>query len=499
MNTFDFYKFESLIYDKTTSFVVIGAFDGYSHDNFFIKIMEKTNKNFNKIIFVEPIKQYFDLLLSKVEWLSGYDVTCENVAISNKKEFIDMVTQSYLYQIKNVKKASKWLDYWDNRCTKNIKLEELNETELDLIKSFSSENKSNKSNKSHKSHDKSKEDIQDICYDIIYNKIKNYISNFLKNKNRYEVNSFPITRKYIKFISNYPNVNISTFTGSTLDVLCGLFFLLEKFNIKAESTSLDTSLELLDLNKNIINCNVIDTKTNNKICEISGFEIIWKNQSLYIPTNSSNDLVRLLTSIKLNNQIRFLIIPLGIEQVINNITLSHANYLIFDFELMQVERFEPHGSYPPVGLDYNPKLLDTSLENKINSVTKLNFQYIPPNKYLPKIGFQIREINELKSDYIGDPNGFCALWCIWWADLRISNPNIPRDKLVKILMKEMINENYSFKKLIRDYSYYILEIRDSLLNKANTNINEWMNDTISQNNIDLLNNILIENIKKYLL
>ncbi len=92
MNTFDFYKFESLIYDKTNSFVVIGAFDGYSHDNFFIKIMEKTNKNFNKIIFVEPIKQYFDLLLSKVEWLSGYDVTCENVAISNKKEFIDMVS-----------------------------------------------------------------------------------------------------------------------------------------------------------------------------------------------------------------------------------------------------------------------------------------------------------------------------------------------------------------------------------------------------------------------
>jgi len=66
-------------------------------------------------------------------------------------------------------------------------------------------------------------------------------------------------------------------------------------------------------------------------------------------------------------------------------------------------------------------------------------------------------------------------------------------------MKEMINENYSFKKLIRDYSFYILKIRDNILNKANTNINEWMNDTISENNIDLLNNILIDTIKKYLL
>jgi hypothetical protein len=46
------------------------------------------------------------------------------------------------------------------------------------------------------------------------------------------------------------------------------------------------------------------------------------------------------------------------------------------------------------------------------------------------------EIKEKKNDYIGDPNGFCALWCIWWADIRISNPNIPREKLVKILMKD---------------------------------------------------------------
>ncbi len=452
---------------------------------FFILVKNKYWKNVKNILIYKKL----DIFIFTNNSQTFFDY----IETKDLNEFIDMITQSYLYQIKNIKKASKWLDYWDNRCSKNIKLEELNETELDLIKSYSLENKLNNGDKGDKG-----DKIQDICYEIIFNKIKNYINQFLKNKNRYEVNSFPITRKYIKFISNYPNQNISTFTGSTLDVLSGLFYLTEKFNIKTDTTTLDTSLELLDLNKNIINCNIIDVKTNNKICEISGFEIIWKNQSIYIPSSSSNDLVRLLTSIKLNKKIRFLIIPLGIEQMVNNIVMSHANYLIFDFELLQVERFEPHGAYPPVGLDYNSKLLDITLENKINSLIKVNFQYIAPNKYLPKIGFQIKEINELKSDYIGDPNGFCALWCIWWADLRISNPNIPREKLVKILMKEMINENYSFKKLIRDYSYYILEIRDSLLNKANTNINEWMNDTISQNNIDLLNNILIENIKKYI-
>lgn len=470
--------------------------------NFFIKnnlniliffIIEKSNlniQNFNgeSVLFIIVKNNYWkqiqnilvykklDIFILNNESKSFFDY----IDKKDLNEFINIVTQSYLYQLKNPSNATKWLDYWDNRCSKFIKLEELNETELELIKSF---------------HNFKDDKSKDICYKVIFNKIKNYIENFNINKNRYEVNSFPITHKYIKLIDNYPNVNISTYTGSTLDVLCGLIYLTQKFNINTNKLFINTSLELVNLNKDIINCNVVDVQTNSKICEISGFEIIWKNQSLYIPSSPSNDLVRLLTSIKFNQKVRFLLIPIGIEQIVKNVSISHANYLIFDFELMEVERFEPHGADHPVGLNYNPKLLDESLENKINSVSKINFKYYPPKKYLPKIGFQIKEINELKSDYIGDPNGFCALWCTWWADIRISNPNIPRDKLVKILMKEFINEKYSFKKLIRDYSFYVIEIRDNFLSKSNTNINEWINDTVTQNNINLLNNILIENIK----
>lgn len=439
---------------------------------FFIIVKENYWKQVKNILIYKKLDIFIKTTNSKTIF--------DYIQPSDLDEFIDIITQSYLNQIKTVKKASKWLDYWDNRCIKDIQLEELNDTELDIIKSFGKNITKNNKN---------------ICYDIIWNKINNYINIFIKNKNKYEVNSFPITQKYIKLIDNYPNMNISTFTGSTLDVLCGLIYLTNKFNKNSDHKPLvNTSMELLDLQKDIINCNIIDAKNNHKICEINGFEIIWKNQSIYIPSTQSNDLIRLLTQMKFKNEIRFLIVPIGIEQIVNNIVLSHANYLIFDFKLMEVERFEPHGSNHPVGLDYNPKMLDLTLENKINSVSKLNFKYIPPSKYLPKIGFQVKEINELKSDYIGDPNGFCALWCIWWADLRISNQNIPRDKLVNILMKEMINENYSFKKLIRDYSYYVLEIRNTFLTQANTNINEWINDTITQNSINKLNSILIENI-----
>ena len=109
----------------------------------------------------------------------------------------------------------------------------------------------------------------------------------------------------------------------------------------------------------------------------------------------------------------------------------------------------------------------------------------------------MKEINENKSDYIGDPNGFCSVWCIWWVDMRISNPDIPREKLSKYLFKELINNKISYRKLIRDYSWYITTIRDNLFLKANTNINEWINDIISDENIITLNNVIKDAIKDY--
>ena len=38
-----------------------------------------------------------------------------------------------------------------------------------------------------------------------------------------------------------------------------------------------------------------------------------------------------------------------------------------------------------------------------------------------------------------------------------------------MLNNELINNNYSYKKLIRDYSSYITKNRDALFKKSNTN------------------------------
>jgi ankyrin repeat protein len=384
------------------------------------------------------------------------------LTIDDTPIFIDIITQSYIYQIKT-NTSSKWIDYWDNRCKTNVLISELNNTEKELIINYTLDDK------------------KDLCYQIMYNKINKFVKSFKEQMTINDKYSYPITTIYPKLIKYYPNVNISTFTGSTLDVLCGLLYLNKKF-----ISSTISSLKLINI-KSIITC-------KNKICDITGTEILWNGNEIKFPSSDNLNIRTLLTNTKENKEIRFFIIPIGIEIKIEKSILGHANYLIFDFELLKVERFEPHGNSSPHGMDYNSQLLDNILQNKINSYN-LGFSYVSPQDYLPKIGFQIMEINELKNDYIGDPNGFCALWCIWWIDIKLSNPNINSKILQELLFKEIINNKISYKKLIRDYSHYIIEIRDKILNKIDTNINDWINDNLSNEQIISLNNIIINEIK----
>ena len=393
--------------------------------------------------------------------------------------FLQLITQSYI----NLLDKNKWDDKIDNLCSKKINLitkeekillEKLEKNIiLDIVDKYNINDK-----------------LNNICFITIKKKLEIGIENFKKNKNRYITTSFPSNYKVIKLIKNYPNVELSTFTGSTLDVLFGLIYLSLKYHNKFNY--IDSSLKLIDFNLSIINCNSIDYRTQNKICEIVGFEILWKNNILYIPSNQKLDLY-IEINYAISNKYNFFIIPIGIESVTNTNICSHSNYLIWDLIRKEVERFEPHGAEQPEGMNYNSKLLDESLENKILSYN-LNFKYIKPFEYLPKIGFQIKEINELQNNYIGDPNGFCALWCIWWVDLRLENPTISREELFNLLNTEIISEKYTYKKLIRDYSFFITELRDKFLSKADTNINQWINDKINQTKINLLQNLIVDQI-----
>lgn len=110
----------------------------------------------------------------------------------------------------------------------------------------------------------------------------------------------------------------------------------------------------------------------------------------------------------------------------------------------------------------------------INSIIKLfesfltDFKFIKPVHFFPPgKGFQQLEI-EICDDinYKINSDGFCVAWSLWYIELRLQNPNIPRKILVKKTLnsfsKEFTNKDSKNKndicKVIRDYSEFLMKL-----------------------------------------
>ena len=301
---------------------------------------------------------------------------------------------------------------------------------------------------------------KDECFKLIYERLKNNIFDFTKNniiKNT--MNSYPKKIIYPNLIENYKNVLFSSYTSTSINLFCGLYYLSKKFK------NVRTPLNLINNETKIINF-------NENYYDFINYSLQWKNYKLI---NDFDNLENYIKTIKSKNL--FFIIPLNIILFNNKNFIGHSNYIIFDFEKKTVERFEPYGAITPNSLNYDFNLLDNTLENYFLTIDK-DFIYISPNKYLSKFSFQYKEIYEEQNNYIGDPDGFCSAWSLFWTEMRIKFSNINLYKLELLIFIEMLNKNIGFRKLIRNYSINITIIRDMFLKKIKTNINEWENDNV---------------------
>jgi len=114
--------------------------------------------------------------------------------------------------------------------------------------------------------------------------------------------------------------------------------------------------------------------------------------------------------------------------------------------------------------------------------------------YLPVIGFQIIEnFNEIKCKRIGDPDGFCGIWCIWWAYQKLQNYKINSKILCLELIKEIKYKNINFKELIRNFSKNITKLRDGYLKKFNLDINDWVSGNYNEDILIHLDKIICDN------
>lgn len=341
------------------------------------------------------------------------------------------------------------------------------------------------------------EEWEKICH-LVLNK-KNYdnkklieISNKLKIKDnlcnglieyqvKNKIRTTPIIKEENIVINDGIVMDNCHYLGLTLDILVGLIYLKNKYKLLKTSIT-----ENFIKNEKVYLYYQETSNDDNYKIEFLNFEILWLYQNLFYPTEINKLLDDFIND---KNSILFAI-PIGI-QIING---AHANILIIDKQLKIIERFEPNGKLPPYKYNYNYQKLDEKLKNYFQNKFK-DFQYQRPIDYLPQIGFQMIEMSQNdKCDYIGDPNGFCAVWCLWYLNQRIINQNIPIGLFVNNLKKKLLMEKIIFRDLIRNYANIIVQYRDQLLKKSNLNINKWINFKYNEKELILL----INNIKNQL-
>jgi len=302
---------------------------------------------------------------------------------------------------------------------------------------------------------------------------KNKIKNIIINENR----SLP----KINTINIINDNNIITtdcyYTGLPIDILCGLLLLYNEFKYNKFNLVVD-----FPLTKNI-NLDKINYKYE---LDFNNIEILWYYQKIIYPSYFE------LKINKIINNSDYIAIPIGIITSIG----AHANILFWYLKKKTIERFEPNGANYPIGFNYNPILLDKLLESKFKYFDS-EIIYYAPNKFLPAIGFQILEnINLNKCKKLGDPNGFCAVWCIWWIYQRminINNLNIIEHNIANELIKFIKYDNQNFKTLIRNFSKKITDIRDKILSKHNLDINKWINLDYNDDIINKIEKYIISN------
>lgn len=335
-----------------------------------------------------------------------------------------------------------------------------------------------------------------ITYDFKkYHKIlknKQININYIKNKFKNNKN----TKLWIKFLEKLPkykeinNVKIDTYS----------YFHSNMF----QSKFTDMSFYILYLSqkyKNLYFPNIINYKLTD-ITDLDEINLDWPDQLLdnnpifsWIICYQSedeywihSDLNNLINAQRRKKKYDFGICYLSIRTFNNGL---HANIIIYDFNNLTIERFDPYGN----SVNFDNKL-DEILEEELTWNTGL--KYLKPSEYMPVAGFQTisDELNPFKQKN-GDFGGYCLAWCNWYLEHRIKNIRIKPDELVKKLIKKLSTEKYSFMEIIRNYANKLNDSRTDHLLKAGINDNIISNITFSKGIENKISNYIINTFSTY--
>lgn len=131
---------------------------------------------------------------------------------------------------------------------------------------------------------------------------------------------------------------------------------------------------------------------------------------------------------------------------------GHANVIIYDKTTNEIERFDPHGRWEIER--FNHAAMDATLKQDFEAKLPAKLKYLTPKSFCPATAiFQAKEVNMIAGE---DLRGNCAVWRLWYINLRLANPDVPRKKLIVIAQKKL-EEKGNLYKFIKAYTLYILE------------------------------------------
>lgn len=199
-----------------------------------------------------------------------------------------------------------------------------------------------------------------------------------------------------------------------------------------------------------------------------------------------------------NKNIRFVMIKISIVPQTN---FTHANIALYDKKTNTLVRFEPYGDWK----FFDSENLDDLLVNTFNSITKQKVQFLNPIKYLNTAKFQsLSNDTELMNARLGDPAGYCLAWCIWFVELKLSNPDVEYKELVENAMTNILDNSKTKENpvmlYIRNYSNLLDKEKNKLLKEIGFSDNELYITAYTSEHfnkiIQYVNTFTTENIKK---
>ncbi len=133
-------------------------------------------------------------------------------------------------------------------------------------------------------------------------------------------------------------------------------------------------------------------------------------------------------------------------------SVGHANVIIYDKTTNELERFDPHGRWEIER--FNHASLDATLKQDFMKVLPPKLKYLTPKNFCPATAiFQAKEVSNIPGY---DPKGNCAVWRLWYINLRLANPDVPRKELIVIAQKKL-EEKGNLYKFIKAYTLYVLQ------------------------------------------